>query len=216
MWELFLLFPAKNLPPQTRWTDTTLQAKANCYQLWSSAMQRKSQKQQNSGPVVAEWAAPQAFWSGQEGPGRDFHLLTMTQVSALTKTWRSGGSCHCVWRERVWLTNEQPLQSHWANRNMWVRQKQTNADTVPVTFGPTFMYAERRLKYWGSGLRIPLPPSSWASVALITTKFTRTSLPCMKTHTPPQSLQEYNQILHFWHIWDRFCHQNLISSTIVF
>lgn len=69
----------------------TLQAKANCYQLWSSATQRKSQKQQNSGPVVAEWAAPQAFWSGQEGPERDFHLHTMMQVSALTKTWKGGG-----------------------------------------------------------------------------------------------------------------------------
>lgn len=42
----------------------------------------------------------------------------------------------------------------------FVRQKQTNADTLSLILGPTFMYAERRLKYWGSGLRTALPPSS--------------------------------------------------------
>lgn len=125
-------------------------------------MQRKSQKQQNCGPVVADWAAPQAFWSGREAPDSRFHLYTMTQVSALTKPWKGGGSFHSVWRKRVRLSKQEPLQSERAKRNMRVGQQEINTDTaVPpsCTQSGAWSTAAR-----ASGLLcLPPPETLWLS-----------------------------------------------------
>lgn len=56
-----------------------------------------AKKQQDSGPVAAEWAAPRAFWSGQrEALERGFHLRSPTQVSALKASHPQLGGCYSL------------------------------------------------------------------------------------------------------------------------
>lgn len=80
-WALFLP-PAGHPSPPARRKGSTRQAKANCYQLWSLSIQRDKEKQQDSGLIATEWAASQAFWSGQ----RSTFIYAGTQVSSFRVT----------------------------------------------------------------------------------------------------------------------------------